>query len=261
MRRIVLALALLLAGNTLSCLSDNRETVRVTQVDTALSLPALLPPAQYGNVLISRLTLSSTHPPVAFSHWVHRRRYTCRVCHGELNFAMQTNTTDMNDAKIRKGEYCGACHNGRIAFGISEQTCRICHTGNIGSSDARFKELQGFPKARYGDQINWVEALQNGLIKPKQSIFDPDFVPIPFEKDLRLDLDFRTGKTHAIFPHQKHTEWLDCADCHPDIFSIRKKGTKYVRMDAIKKGLFCGVCHLSVAFPIQDCKRCHPDLN
>jgi hypothetical protein len=32
-------------------------------------------------------------------------------------------------------------------------------------------------------------------------------------------------------------------------------------MDFIVSGKFCGVCHLTVAFPVQDCKRCHPDLN
>lgn len=261
MRRLILALALLLAGSTFSCLSDSREPVRGTQFDSVWSLPALLPPAQYGNVLISRLTLSSTHPPVVFSHWVHRQRFTCRVCHFELNFAMKTNSTDISEAKIRKGEYCGACHNGKIAFGISEQTCKVCHTGNIGSSDERFKELQGFPKARYGDQINWVKALKSGLIKPKQSIFNPDFESIPFEKILRLEPEWLMVKTRASFPHQKHTEWLDCADCHPDIFNIQKKGTKHFRMDYINNGKFCGVCHLTVAFPIQDCKRCHPDLN
>jgi hypothetical protein len=25
-------------------------------------------------------------------------------------------------------------------------------------------------------------------------------------------------------------------------------------------GEFCGVCHMTVAFPMNDCKRCHPAM-
>lgn len=238
------------------------KTPAGTRYDDVINLPTLPPPAQYGNVLISRLTRNSTHPPVAFSHWIHRRSYTCRVCHFELNFAMKTNTTmDLNEANIRKGEFCGACHNGTITFGINENTCKICHTGKIGAADDRFPELSGLPKARYGDQINWVKALKKGLIAPKQSIYNDNFESVPFDTVLRLEPEWSLIKTRALFPHQQHIVWLDCADCHPDIFNIQKKGTKHFRMNYISNGQFCGVCHLNVAFPIQDCKRCHPDLD
>lgn len=229
--------------------------------DDAFPLPKLPPPARYGNILITRLTASSTHPPVSFSHWLHRRFYSCRVCHFELNFAMKTNATEITEAKNRKGEFCGACHNNKISFGINESTCRTCHTGDIGASDARFAELKDLPKAPYGDQINWVKAMKKGVVKPKQSVLDSAYEAIPFDKNLRLEPEWSGIATRAIFPHLKHTEWLDCADCHPDIFNIQKKGTKHFRMDYIVSGKFCGVCHLNVAFPVQDCKRCHPDLN
>jgi c(7)-type cytochrome triheme protein len=242
-------------------MTGSRQVMAGSPFDDVFALPKLPPPARYGNVLITRLTQSSTHPSVGFSHWVHRRYYTCRVCHFELNFEMKTNTTDITEAKIRKGEYCGACHNNEIAFGISEATCKICHNGNIGAADARFSELNDLPKASYGDKVNWVKALRKGFIKPKQSLFNREFESIPFEKVLRLEPEWTGINTRAIFPHQKHTEWLDCADCHPDIFNIQKKGTKHFRMDFIVNGKFCGVCHLTVAFPVQDCKRCHPDLN
>ncbi len=257
--RTLIALLLLLLG-VAGCANNGSETVRGSEFDDMWSMPALPPPAQYGNVLISRLTRSSTHPPVVFSHWVHRRFFTCRVCHFELNFELKTNKTEITEAKIRKGEYCGACHNTKIAFGINDSTCRICHSGNLAAPDARFSELKDFPKALYGDKINWVKALKRGLIKPQQSILDENYQSIPFSEGLKLDSEWVLAKTRAVFPHQKHIEWLDCADCHPDIFNIQKKGTKHFRMDNINRGLFCGVCHLTVAFPVQDCKRCHPDL-
>ena len=31
-------------------------------------------------------------------------------------------------------------------------------------------------------------------------------------------------------------------------------------MPLILKGEFCGVCHVTVAFPMNDCKRCHPAM-
>lgn len=232
-----------------------------TKFDQVWQFPKLPPPAQYGNVIINRLTRKSTHPPVVFSHWIHRRHYTCRVCHFELGFAMKTNGTEITEERSRRGEFCGACHNDRIAFGHTEENCRICHSGNIGYSDQRFAETNGFPPAKYGDKINWVKTLRKGFIAPRQSLNDASYEPIPFDKVLRLEPEWRGIKTRAVFNHTKHTEWLDCADCHPDIFNIQKKGTKHFRMEYMLEGKFCGACHLTVAFPIQDCKRCHPDLD
>lgn len=260
--RVAALATVLVMGVLLACVSDTTsEGISGTQFDFVGKYPKLPPPAQYGNILISRMTRSSAQLPVVFSHWVHRRFYTCRVCHFELNFAMKTNATDITEEAIRKGLYCGACHNGKAAFGINDSTCRNCHTGRISMSDDRFSVLKDFPKARYGDGINWGKALKMGLITPKQSLVNPSYESNPFEKILRLGPESRMIETRAIFPHQKHTDWLDCAECHPGIFTMQQKGTRHFRMDDIDNGMFCGVCHLTVAFPVQDCMRCHPDLN
>lgn len=68
------------------------------------------------------------------------------------------------------------------------------------------------------------------------------------------------GIPPAIFPHKAHVEWLDCSNCHPDLFNTKQKSTKELTMDEIVKGNFCGVCHLNVALPVNDCKGCHPGL-
>lgn len=262
MRWIAYGITLLMAVSVLSCVTDSTEPVTGSKFDSVWSLEKLPPPAQYGNVLITRLTKKSTHPSVAFSHWLHRRYYTCRVCHFELGFAFKTNASGITEEKNRQGEFCGACHNDQIAFSLlNENNCRRCHSGTVSSTDARFSELNGFPKALYGDKINWVKALRKGLIQPKQSLTNEKFEQIPFDKNLRLEPEWRGVNTRALFPHVKHTEWLDCADCHPDIFNIQKKGTKHFLMNYINEGKFCGVCHLTVSFPIQDCRRCHPDLD
>ena len=64
----------------------------------------------------------------------------------------------------------------------------------------------------------------------------------------------------AIVPHGRHTKWLDCNDCHPYIFNIKKKFTEGLLMTNIIAGQFCGVCHGKVAFPLTDCARCHTTM-
>jgi hypothetical protein len=60
-------------------------------------LPPLPPPHQYGDVLIDEATRETDEPPVVFSHWSHRSRYACRVCHFELPFEMQANASGITE--------------------------------------------------------------------------------------------------------------------------------------------------------------------
>ncbi len=70
-----------------------------------------------------------THPgndslaPAYFPHWVHRIKYKCYACHDDL-FPMQR-TANPTMAAMVKGESCGTCHNGKLAFGLD--TCHRCH--------------------------------------------------------------------------------------------------------------------------------------
>lgn len=64
--------------------------------------------------------------PAIFPHWVHRVRYRCYVCHPKP-FQMELGADPITMDAIEKGEYCGACHNGRIAFDVGFQTCARCH--------------------------------------------------------------------------------------------------------------------------------------
>jgi c(7)-type cytochrome triheme protein len=82
---------------------------------------------------------------------------------------------------------------------------------------------------------------------------------ISFDKELILESEWH-NIPNAVFPHKAHTAWLDCNNCHPDPFNIKKKTTKHFEMRFILEGQFCGVCHMTVAFPMQDCKRCHPTV-
>ena len=49
-----------------------------------------------------------------FDHWLHRSKFTCRVCHVDIGFAMEAKGTKVTADMNVKGFYCGSCHNGRV---------------------------------------------------------------------------------------------------------------------------------------------------
>lgn len=224
--------------------------------------PAALPPDEYGNILISRTSEKGGVKPATFSHWLHRRRHTCRVCHFELEFNMKVNTTEITEAANRAGQYCGAsgCHDGRAAFGHQDKAdCEKCHNNNRGYGKEQFQELtKALPRTSLGNEINWSRAIARKMIEP---LYELSIKPSDVTYDKRLELAANWAMIPpAIFSHKTHIKWLDCNNCHPDIFNIKKKGTIHFTMARNLKGEFCGVCHLTVAFPMNDCKACHPGI-
>lgn len=113
--------------------------------------------------------------------------------------------------------------------------------------------LAKFPMDRRGG-VNWVKALDDGLIKPRQSLTGAK------EEMLIMNMDILfkdTGQMPWVkFPHLAHTKWLDCSNCHPDIF-IPQQGINNPSMDGILAGDWCGRCHDKVAFSLWICERCH----
>ena len=224
------------------------------------SFPAAPPPAEYGNILINRTSEKSGVKPATFSHWRHRIKFTCRVCHFELEFNMKVNTTEITEAANQAGRFCGtsSCHDGKAAFGHNRANCEKCHNGNRGYAKEKYAELAKFPKRKLGNEIDWMRAMRRHTIKPVHylSIKPPE---VTYNKTLNLQAEWNNIPP-AIFPHKAHIRWLDCNNCHPDIFNIKKKTTKHFSMALNLKGDFCGVCHMTVAFPMNDCKKCHPDI-
>jgi c(7)-type cytochrome triheme protein len=222
--------------------------------------PPLPPPYQYGNILINRISAENGVKPVFFSHWSHRVKYTCRVCHLELGFEFSVNTTEITEENCRDGLFCGACHDGKVVFGHTDDNCDKCHTGTVALGEEKFKELSTkIPRGYFGNEIDWVKAVEMKKITPVYSIFHTGEKPLAFKKLLALEATWNFVPP-AIFPHETHVQWLDCANCHPDIFNIQKKTTKNFAMKYILEKKFCGVCHMKVAFPLDDCKSCHPAM-
>ena len=52
-----------------------------------------LKPHEYGNVVINNFSEKNNIAPVVFPHWLHRSKYTCRVCHVDIGFAMKAGET------------------------------------------------------------------------------------------------------------------------------------------------------------------------
>lgn len=227
------------------------------------TLPPLPSADKYGDVVMDRVATSKGEKAVVFSHWSHRSRYSCRVCHFELNFELSVGKTEISEEDNRDGDFCGACHDGGQVFGHTEEHCDKCHTGAQVDRREAFSALRykpkKLPKTAFGNKINWAKAQKNGLINPRYSLFRPDEKPMAFDKKLLLEAEWNWVPP-AIFDHATHNPWLDCANCHPDIFNIQKKTTKHFRMEYILEKKFCGVCHFSVALPMDDCHACHPDM-
>lgn len=83
--------------------------------------------AEYGDVVMNEFSDDAGMRPVVFPHWFHRIRFKCKVCHGDLGFAFEAGGNQINMLKIIDGEYCGACHDGNVAWSI--ENCDLCHSG------------------------------------------------------------------------------------------------------------------------------------
>ena len=231
-------------------------------------------PYEYGRVIIDNYSTKADLAPVVFEHWIHRSKFTCRVCHVDVGFAMKTGTTGITAADNARGYYCGTCHNGKTmvdgkvvfqacAKNVSAEDakrCQRCHSYGlkVASDYDFFRFSQPLPKERFGNGIDWEKSEELGLIKPAsflEGVSSPKH-SLVVQKDFALNPKVE-GMPNIIFSHRKHTVWNGCELCHPDIFMGVKRGaTKYSMLD-ISEGRSCGACHTTVAFPLTDCQRCH----
>lgn len=102
--------------------------------------------------------------------------------------------------------------------------------------------------------IDWMTALRNGAIAPRADL-EGNARP----EVLNLDVILKNTKEMPFvrFPHNSHTEWLACSNCHDSLF-VPKAGANQITMEKIFRGQFCGTCHDRVAFVTHtSCERCH----
>lgn len=82
--------------------------------------------AEYGDVVINNYSDAAGMRPVIFPHWFHRLRFRCKVCHADLGFQFKAGGNEITMVKIIDGQFCGACHNGEVAWSV--ENCNLCHS-------------------------------------------------------------------------------------------------------------------------------------
>lgn len=87
--------------------------------------------AEYADVVINNYSDGAGMRPVVFPHWFHRVRFRCKVCHSDLGFKFKAGGNEINMLKIIDGQFCGACHNGNVAWPV--ENCDLCHSGKPGT--------------------------------------------------------------------------------------------------------------------------------
>jgi c(7)-type cytochrome triheme protein len=230
-------------------------------------------PHEYGRVVLNNFSEKAGLSPVVFDHWIHRAKFTCRLCHVDIAFSMKAGASGITASDNINGFYCGACHNGKMVqegrkvFEACSKTsakddtkkCDRCHAlgKNVKREYDFAKFTEHFPKERFGNGINWEKAEGDGVIKLTDYLegISIQRKRLAAPKDITVETK-QTEMPEIIFSHKKHTIWNGCELCHPEIFGI-KKGTTTYSMSDIFEGRYCGACHDRVAFPNLDCQRCH----
>jgi c(7)-type cytochrome triheme protein len=233
-------------------------------------------PRLYGRVIIRNYSAGAGLAPVVFDHWVHRARYTCRLCHVDVGFAMQAGASGIDAATNAQGYYCGACHDGERTYGFmpifkacsedpsegEPERCVRCHSK--GKSVKKEHDYEAFaekmPLLSPGNFIDWEAAEAKGLIRPVDFLEGISIKRDPLEAQEDFSIVSKVDwMTDVIFSHKKHAVWNGCELCHPEIFASTKKGTAKYTMFHIARGEYCGVCHTKVAFNYMLCNKCHEE--
>lgn len=113
--------------------------------------------------------------------------------------------------------------------------------------------MRSLPRAGTGNFVDWVAALKTGAIEPRAEVGKAGEMNV-----LNLNVTLRDTRSMptVTFSHAVHTELLACSNCHDALFKP-KAGANEIRMIEIFNGKACGVCHGTVAFPPDQCFRCH----
>ena len=114
--------------------AGKRWLIRLAAGFFLLALHAAAPEparAEYGDVVINNYSDAAGVRPAVFPHWFHRVRFRCKVCHSDLGFKFKAGGNQINMLKIIDGQFCGACHNGQVAWSV--ENCDLCHTGKPGT--------------------------------------------------------------------------------------------------------------------------------
>ncbi len=165
---------------------------------------------------------------VVFSHETHFgfEGNRCTGCHTGL-FRMLRPSHRTSHAEMNAGRSCGACHDGRHAFGVADSsTCGTCHSGR------KSEILAAGPATSTGPRVPKPHAYAPGELSPG---------PVSFKHETHM----RGGAV--------------CATCHGKLFAMKFSPPK--PGGAMHEPSSCGACHDGTkVFGTEDpatCARCH----
>ncbi len=240
-RGAVLLLGVLLLGPGSVCLSRPGTAAEppaapapTTKDPSELRLPPDLVyegGAEGPGVVIFRHT---THAPLTGNN--------CLTCHPQLFKLVHPERKTSHD-EMTAGKACGACHDGKKAFGITEtENCQTCH---VEAAPAAARPGPGGTAAGAPGRPE-----QAGSQAPQRS----------GPQDIKLAKSEGSPGT-VTFRHSSHGgAAAKCARCHPGLFPM-KASAKPLDYPAMLQGGTCGACHNGKeAFGVDDserCERCH----
>src|SRR4029078_7389040 len=100
------------------------------------------------------------------------------------------------------------------------------HSPAIGVLQEPADALSLLPADTAGAQVRWMQALDSGLIQPRTNILPETRVNLRTTEVLLRN----TGEMPMVrFPHRQHTSWLDCTNCHNELFA-QQAGTTRINM-------------------------------
>lgn len=176
---------------------------------------------------------------------------------------VQAAQAPIKDVKSAKGKVSGANIFNRLLKKDKQRNAAPAEDGIHDSGNDGTHVLQppliaydGLPTTEFGNYVDWVKSLDEGLLKPRYDRFDPTVEPLVMDLDIVREV--KASMPDVVFPHKPHTQWLHCSNCHPKIF-IPQRNANVINMSAILLGQKCGVCHGKVSFPIttKSCTKCH----
>ncbi|WP_158219682.1 c(7)-type cytochrome triheme domain-containing protein [Ideonella sp. A 288] len=114
----------------------------------------------------------------------------------------------------------------------------------------------GLPRDQRG-RVDWMKALRQGQIQPRADLKGEGGAKGMIVLSHDVVMKNTADMPHVKFPHESHTQWLACTNCHDELF-VPKAGANPINMTKIFQGQYCGVCHDQVAFTtLFACERCH----
>jgi c(7)-type cytochrome triheme protein len=225
---------------------------------------------------------------VRFNHEIHTQLTKCSNCHPRP-FKVRKGANKITQADHGQQKFCFVCHDGKKSF--SWNNCSRCHVKT--PAPQQVVSFGHGEKAILFRHQTHTGKLQCGSCHPKLFPFAKGVTKITFARHAEEKACFvchkekngtsfysDCGRCHrdrkaeakpqrpgplnytmegaapVRFLHDGH-ESYSCATCHPELFAMKKGGTKMTMMD-MYQGKSCGACHDGKkAFSSMECARCH----